>query len=255
MVTGTILFLLVASFITAFFYTYQRRLYRYVKEKEELENSFQREILKAQLEMQEQTFLIISQEIHDNIGQILSLIRLNICTIGPDDYVTTERKLSFCKELLDKAIEDLRNLSKRLNAEYVRQQYLSDSLRFQLDLIEKTELYHTHFELHGEERPLHPEKKLIVFRIAQEAFNNIIKHAKAKTISVVLDYLPDKTILSIQDDGSGFEPSQLREPGTAQKGIGTHNMFYRATLIGGQFTIKSEPGVGALAQLILPTTY
>jgi signal transduction histidine kinase len=204
--------------------------------------------------MQEQTFLSISQEIHDNIGQILSLTRLHISTISPDDYVATERKVGASKELIDKAIGDLRDLSKRLNAGFVRQQSLSESLKFQLNLIQKTELYTTSFELHGEERAMDPEKKLIVFRIAQEALNNVIKHAQAKTISVVLMYLADKTILSIKDDGRGFDASRPPGETAPPAGIGTHNMSYRATLIGGQFVISSEPGAGTLAQLVLPAS-
>jgi signal transduction histidine kinase len=218
-----------------------------------LKNSYEQEILKAQLEMQEQTFLNISQEIHDNIGQILSLIRLHVSTISPGDEVATERKISVSKELIDKAIEDLRNMSKRLNSEFVSQQGLSESLKFQLNLIGKSGLFTTSLELHGEEKPLDPEKKLIIFRIAQEALNNVIKHAGARNISVVLMYMPDKVILSIKDDGSGFDIPHLPGRETPMSGIGTRNMYYRARLIGGQFSIQSKSGEGTIAQLVLPT--
>lgn len=231
---------------------YQNRLKKHVHEVRDLKNTYQQEILKAQLEMQEQTFRTISQEIHDNIGQILSLVRLHISTIPAADPAAVERKISTSKELLDKAIEDLRDLSKRLNTEYVAQQQLSDSLKFQLALIEKTGFYQTAFEIHGEERSLEPEKKLIIFRIAQEALNNVIKHAEAKTISVILMYLPDKTILSIKDDGHGFERPEQSETPAPLQGIGTQTMAYRAKLIGAQFGLQSRPGEGTLAQLILP---
>jgi signal transduction histidine kinase len=219
-----------------------------------LKNTYQQEILKAQLEMQEQTFLTISQEIHDNIGQILSLIRLNISTIRPYDTAMAERKINTSKELLDKAIEDLRDLSKRLNTEYVSQQSLSDSLNFQLSLIQKTGLYTTALELHGTEREMEPEKKLIVFRIAQEVFNNIIKHARAKQILVTMMYLSGELLLKIEDDGIGFEVTSHDGKVASRSGIGTHNMYYRASLIGGRFTLQSSPGKGTVAQLTLPTT-
>jgi len=253
--SGTLIFLLTAGFITFFFYSYQQRLAAHLKEKEELKILFQNEKLKAQLEMQEQTFLSISQEIHDNIGQILSLTRLNISTIKPDDYLGTQNKITASKDLLDQAIEDLRDLSKRLNTQYVSQQNLSASLQFQLNLIQKSGYIATSLVVHGEENGnLDPEKKLIVFRIAQEALNNIIKHAQAKNIAVVLVYLPDKTIISIKDDGQGFEmPTQTDTP-ASDKGIGTYNMFYRARLIGAEFSLQSTPGEGTLAHLVLPVS-
>ncbi|MDB5262279.1 MAG: sensor histidine kinase [Adhaeribacter sp.] len=226
---------------------YQNRTRKHLLEVNDLKNTYHQEILKAQLEMQEQTFRTISQEIHDNIGQILSLIRLNISSIKTEEDSHSARKIITSKELLDQAIDDLRDLSKRLNTEYVSRQGLAESLRFQLNLIQKTGLFITTQEVHGEERALDPEKKLIIFRIAQEALNNIMKHADAKNISVLLMYLPDKIILSIKDDGKGFEPEQ------ADKSLGLQNMRHRANLIGAKFTLQSKPGEGCLARLILPT--
>ena len=226
---------------------YQNRTRKHLLEVQDLKNIYQQEILKAQLEMQEQTFQTISQEIHDNIGQILSLIRLNISTIKTEENSPSERKVITSKELLDQAIEDLRDLSKRLNTEYVSRQSLAELLRFQLNLIQKTGLYETILEVHGEERPLNAEKKLIIFRIAQEALNNVLKHAQAKDISVLLMYLPAKIILSIKDDGKGFSPE------LAQKSLGLQNMAHRASLIGASFTLQSKQDEGTLAQLIVAT--
>ena len=249
----TILSLTFTFFIIIFVFVHQRHYHKYLRDIEEVKNKNQQEILKVQLEMQEQTFRTISQEIHDNIGQILSLTRLNISTIEAEPGSASERKIIASKELLDQAIEDLRDSSKRLNTGFVQQQGLTESLQFQLNLIQRTELYETTFEVHGEERPLDAEKKLIIFRIAQEALNNIIKHAGAKNISVVLMYLPREIILSIKDDGQGFDAASVFNPEEPQKGIGTNNMYYRASLIGATFSLQSKPGEGTLAQLKLPT--
>jgi signal transduction histidine kinase len=231
---------------------YQKRRYEYQEEVMMIKENYQQEILKAQLEMQEQTFLTISQEIHDNIGQILSLTRLNISTIRADSPEDMEHKISDCKELLDKAIEDLRDLSKGLNNKFVSEQNLSETLGFQLHQIQKTGLYYTQISILGEEIPIESEKKLIIFRIAQEAINNIIKHAEAKTIKAVLSYFPDKMVLRIEDDGKGFEVVNLEKRGITEKGIGTHTMYHRAALIGGAFSIQSKLSQGTSAQLIVP---
>jgi signal transduction histidine kinase len=252
-VIGTIIFLLLTFLIIILTFLYQRRRYQYQEEVLIIQENYQQEILKAQLEMQEQTFLNISQEIHDNIGQILSLTRLNISTIDPNSPTEMEQKITDSKALLDKAIQDLRDLSKGLNNKFVIQQSLTESLSFQLNLINKTGLYNTKIDVQGEEKAINSEKKLIIFRIAQEAINNIIKHADAKNIWITLKYLPDKIILNIEDDGKGFEVSDVLGKGLPQKGIGTHNMYYRANLIGGQFSIQSNFNTGTIAQLIAPT--
>jgi two-component system, NarL family, sensor kinase len=251
-VTAIILFLSLGCFIVFFFFLYQKRYFQYQRELNSVKESYQKEILKAQLEMQEQTFRNISQEIHDNIGQILSLTRLNISTINPADPLAAQRKINNSKELIDRAIDDLRDLSKRLNSDFVTKQPLSASLQFQLHLIQKTGVYQTSLEVDGEETLMEEEKKLIVFRIAQEAINNIIKHAQAQHISVLLKFLPNKIILSIRDDGKGFVIGEHTHGDASTKGIGTYNMFYRAALIGGEFSLESKPGEGTLARLVLP---
>ena len=202
--------------------------------------------------MQEQTFLSISQEIHDNVGQILSLVRLNISTLGKAENVAAEQKISSSKELLDQAINDLRDLSKRLNSKYVARQKLSCLLKFQIDLIGKTGVVGTHFEVQGEERVLNPEKKLILFRIVQEALNNAVRHAEASMITAKLEYKSEKTILSISDDGKGFTaPGKAVNNGSSQ-GTGTYNMYYRASLIGAKLRIQSTRGEGTQIFLELP---
>ncbi|QHT66113.1 hypothetical protein GXP67_05230 [Rhodocytophaga rosea] len=247
----TFFLILITSFVIVFMFIHQNNSRKYLKYIEEVKNTYEQEILKARLEMQEQTFLGLSQEIHDNIGQILSLIRLNISTIKPEDPLTTSRKISASKELLDKAIEDLRDLSKRLNTEYVIKQTLSESLQFQVGLIQKIGLYDTSLDIQGNEFSLDGEKKLIVFRIAQEALNNIIKHAKATKIKITLSFFPGQIQLNIQDNGRGFETFGLEKAGN---GLGTHNMYYRAKLIGASFSLQSKSGEGTLAHLILPVS-
>lgn len=251
---GTALFLSLGIFITFMTLLYQKKRLQHQEEVKGLIDAYQKEILKARLEMQEQTFLSISQEIHDNVGQILSLVRLNVSTLGKAESVAAEQKILSSKELLDQAIGDLRNLSKRLNSKYVAQQRLSSLLKFQVDLIRKTGVADTYFEVLGEERMLNPEKKLIIFRIAQEALNNVIRHAEASILTAKLEYRSEKTILSISDDGKGFTvPDKTAKNGLSQ-GTGTYNMYYRASLIGAKLRIQSTRGEGTQVLLELPAS-
>jgi len=129
-IAGTFLLLVLGIFITFMTLNYQKKRPEHQKQIAELEESFQKEVLKSQIEMQEQTFLSISQEIHDNVGQILSLARLNMSTIEITGNVNASQKVKSSKELLDQAIEDLRDLSKRLNSKYTARQSLSSLIKF-----------------------------------------------------------------------------------------------------------------------------
>jgi signal transduction histidine kinase len=250
----TILLLLLAGFIVFTLLHYQKRHNHYKREKADMQASFHQELLKAEIEMKEQTLLTISQEIHDNIGQVLSLAKLNLNTILLEDNNPAVPKIAATKELVGKAIQDLRNLSKSLNTEHISHQKLSESLGFELDQIRKTGLYETALRVQGAEKPLDPQKQIIIFRIVQEALNNIIKHARARSITISLDYDARETMLRIADDGAGFDLPAVHDPDRTDKGTGMGNLFHRARLIDGRLTVESRPGQGTLIQLSLPTT-
>jgi len=216
-----------------------------------MKDAYQQEILKAQLEMQEQTLHTIAEDIHDGVGQILSLAKLHLNTIKIEENNPAASKIFDAKELVTRAIQDLRHLSKTLNSDFLSKQRLTESIQFELEEIQKVRNYTATFELKGEERPFDPHKQLIIFRIAQENFNNIIKHANAKKISVVLDYRPDSLCMRIEDDGTGFETSEVNTKGIKEKGTGIGNMYHRAKLIGADFIINSEPNKGTVSLLSL----
>ncbi|HEY4651335.1 MAG TPA: histidine kinase [Pontibacter sp.] len=250
--TGTALLLTLGAFISFMTLAYQKKRQLHAEEVSSLVEAYQKEILKAQLEMQEQTFLSISQEIHDNVGQVLSLVRLNISTLENAAKESATQKITTSKELLDQAIQDLRDLSKRLNSNYLAQQSLSELLRFQLGLIGKTGAVDTSFEVVGNEWGLEPEKKLIIFRIAQEALSNILRHADADAISSRLVCYPDKMTLNIADNGKGFQVAGHTAANGQPNGTGTLNMRYRARLIGASLHIESTPEAGTVVSLELP---
>jgi two-component system NarL family sensor kinase len=250
-VSSAFLMVLLALVVVVAIVKYQNRRRFHMQEVSDITNQYQREILKAQIEMQEQTFRYISEEVHDNIGQLLTIVRINLSMMVDSAHLHKEM-LANSKQLLDDAIGGLRSLSKRLNAEFVGQQQLSSSLKLHLKLIEGAGSHRVHFELHGNERDIETGAKVIIFRIVQEALNNILKHADAQVISIVLKYREEDIILRIDDDGKGFDVSELNNPDSQRKGVGTYTMRYRANLIGARFNIHSAPGEGTLVQMILP---
>ena len=251
---GTLLLILLVAFIVMYICFYQRSQHKHLNEMEDLKNTVQKEILIAQLEIKEKNLATIAQEIHDNIGQVLSLAKLNLNKVLITDTTADAEKINSAKDLIGKAIQDLRNLSKTLNTQYIADHSLSQLLQPDINLIDKMGDYKINLQLEGVERLHTPQNQLIIYRIIQEALNNIIKHAKGNQIDIILNYLPDSFHLTIRDNGIGFETSSIMTEGKSGIGSGIFNMQKRARLIGADFSYESNPGMGTILKLILPST-
>ncbi|MDJ1504465.1 sensor histidine kinase [Xanthocytophaga agilis] len=250
----TVLLFAITFFVIVFVLISQHQHNKYLHEKEELKNIYQQELLRTRLEIQEQTLHYISQEIHDNIGQILSLVKLNLNTVGPVKDEKLQSKLINTKDLVGKALQDLRDLSKTLNTDIIIQSNFSEAIEFELESIQKTGACTTYMEVKGVERKLDAQKQIIIFRIAQEVLNNIIKHAKAQEIQAFIDYRLDSFELIIKDDGTGFDMEELKGADLYEKGSGINNIYTRAKMIQAEVTINSIIQEGTTFRLFIPTT-
>lgn len=246
-VIASVFFVLIGSFLLLLLLVFLRRQRKNKEEKEEMKNQFQQTLLKTQLEIQEQTFGFISQEIHDNIGQILSLVRLNLNTF---EGTVTEEKINQTDELLGKAIQDLRELSHNLQNNRIHDIGIVESIRQLMQSLEKTGKYTIQFQSSDNFHILDPNTDIILFRIIQEIINNIIKHAEATKIDVTIDNTPESASITIKDNGIGFnrDPSDM-----GNNGIGLLNISNRAKMINGEVSIKSKPGKGTVITLWVKT--
>ena len=222
-----------------------------------MHREFEHAIFSSKLEMQEQTFQEISQEIHDNIGQILSLAKLHIATMDAGSNPVLGGKIREAKTLVTKAISDLRSLSHRLNTGYINEVGFDTAVRRELDTIRRSGAYEAHLDIDGRPIRFDSQKELILFRIVQELLNNIIKHAGARTIAVTLTYEAETLRVAIRDDGRGFDFASLgaapvNGSGIEPGGLGLKSMHHRASLIGAEFHLTSHIGTGTAATVRLP---
>jgi len=230
--TGTLVLLVLIFFIIIFIIVYNKRQNKNLQEKIILQSQHQQELLQTQLEIQEQTLKTISEEIHDNIGQILSLAKLNLNTLVNAE----DQKIQYTKSLVSKAINDLRNLSRSIHGDRIAELGLLQSITDELIILENSGQFATHLKVTGNPYKMDTQKEMVLFRIMQEAMNNAIKHSKAKNITVEMDYQPAKFCITVSDDGIGFDTTTL----TAGKlGIGLTSMKNRVTLIGGSIKMDS----------------
>lgn len=250
-VSGAVIFLLLATlFITFLVLAWQRRK-KLQMEKEQLKLHFDQELLRTQLEIQEQTLKTISEEIHDNIGQALSLAKLKLNTLHYDEPELLKEKITDTRELVSKAIRDLRDLSRSLNTDNISAIGIGKALEQELELLHRSG-FQTSISVQGSTRKQDPQRELILFRIVQEALNNIIKHAEASRIQVSLQYDTTALLLEVTDNGKGTDPALLEPGSTGGKSLGLRNMHNRARMIGGTCTISSRPGTGTTVTLTLP---
>jgi two-component system NarL family sensor kinase len=219
---------------------------------QKMKTQFEKALLQTQLEIQEQTLKNISQEIHDNIGQALSLAKLNLNTMPAVNDELLQQKIINSKELVSKAIVDLRDLSRSLDTDYVKEMGLLRAIEYELELIRKTGTINTQLTADGAVFRLDKQKELILFRIVQETFNNIIKHAEAKNLIVNINYNSTELMLLITDDGKGVDLSPLNESSNSGFGLGIRNMHSRAKLIGADFNMLSSTGKGTTVKIVLP---
>jgi two-component system, NarL family, sensor kinase len=246
-ILGTLLILLLSVTIIAAIVRYNRRQQLNLLEKNQLQSQFQQTLLQTQLEIQEQTLKTISEEIHDNIGQILSLAKLNLNTLPNSD----EPKIQDTKNLVSKAITDLRNLSHSMHGDIIAELGLQQSIVKELRIIESTKAFTTELKVTGAVYKLNAQKEMVLFRMVQEALHNIVKHSSAANIIVTMQYVPTVFTLTIADNGKGFDLRLLNEQGN---GLGIHSMHNRAKIIGASFNMSSTLGNGTVITIQLPLT-
>ena len=223
---------------------YQKKQKKNFIETEQLKANFNQELLKTQLEIQEQTLKTISEEIHDNVGQVLSLAKLNLNTLDN----AGDKKIQDTKNLVAKAINDLRNLSRSIHGDRIAELGLQQSVEDELSILQNSGQFTTALQIHGTAYKLTPQKEMVLFRIVQEALNNAVKYSKAKNITVQMDYRPNEFCIAVQDDGCGFEIENLP---AAKTGIGLKSMKSRATLINGVYNIQSTLNKGTSINVIV----
>ncbi len=243
----TVIFILLALLFIFFMVVSLKRRRKMNLEKVELQFHFQEELLRAQLEIQEQTFKTISQEIHDNVGQMLSLAKLNLNTIDLQNQERAAEKVESARNLVGKAINDLRDLSKTLNTDTIAAAGLLNAIEAELHQLEKTGTLKTTFYLSGTHLKLDAQKELILFRIVQEALHNVIKHAQAGHVCIAALFENGELNLSVADDGCGFD-----EAARPAAGSGLRNMQHRSKMIGAGWAIERGKEGGTVVRITLP---
>lgn len=249
-ITTFAMFLFVALGLILLVVIYNRRKRKHIEERKVMQLAFESEIAKTQQEIQEQTMQTIGAELHDNIGQLLSLTSLTLSSIELGNPARARQKINDSIDLTLRSIRELRLLGHLLQADRLVVAGLTAALLQLVSWLERTGRYEVIFR-HSDEIPANgnADKDLIIFRIAQEVSSNIIKHASATRIEFKLDYNEGAVILQITDNGIGFI---IPASPSASGGMGLQNIRKRTAIIGGEAFIESAPGRGSAVTITVP---
>ncbi|HHY37999.1 MAG TPA: PAS domain S-box protein [Clostridia bacterium] len=249
--------------------TEKRRMEREIADrKRQLELSEQRrlqmkEFLSVATRAQEEERKRIARELHDDTTQALLVLSRELEVAQMDINRNPEkaaRRLEELRKMVDISVENLRRFTRNLRPSVLDDLGLIPAIEWLTSLRpdpegrieEHKESAQVRFEVRGEPYRLDSATETALFRIAQEAYNNALRHSGARTISIELFYSADCVTLTVKDDGKGFDP--VPDPAQlASKGrFGLVGMYERAELIGARLDIRSGTGSGTLVRLVLP---
>lgn len=252
---AVIMMLALSGFVVYFILASQRRRILQTREKEQLKETYEREVLTTQIESRDQTLRDVSQEIHDNMGQLLSVARINLNILEKElpDHPQLKR-IRDTNGLVADVIRYIRMLSKGLNSDMLSSYGLRESIRFELRRIEQSAMINVRFNTEGEDFAIDAKKEIVIYRMVQEILNNILKHASASEIAIAMIYTSENFLLQIEDNGKGFDKAETEQRSITESGSGLKNLEKRAALVGARLVIKSMPGDGTLIMITLPKT-
>jgi PAS domain S-box-containing protein len=196
----------------------------------------------------------IARELHDEIGQVLTAVRINLQSIQRS-YGTNERvpRLDESIAIVDEALGRVRELSIELRPALLDDLGLSVALRWYVDrYAQRTGITAEVLNGFEDDTRLPRELETACFRIAQEALTNVARHAQAVSVSVQLERSREKLWLTIMDDGIGFDINDLRRSASADSALGLRGMEERALAVGGYLEVDSGSGRGTRIRAMFP---
>jgi len=230
---------LMSTFVVAMVFIHRQRQSENRQKIDQMQAEFEKTILNVENEIQQETLSQIGRELHDNIGQLLSLAKLNLNS-------SKQEKHADGREYVNQVIREVRALSKTLNLDWVESITLDDFIYQQLQKIQATGFCQTSLESDHSFSELEKNQKLVLIRVIQECLNNALKHAEPDNIVIRIEKTSHSRRIEVSDDGKGFDTTQK------SSGSGMYNLAKRMETIGGKFYLTSAVGKGTQINLELP---
>ncbi|HTN45202.1 MAG TPA: ATP-binding protein [Flavipsychrobacter sp.] len=212
------------------------------------QNRKNQEHLQSLVAEKDRTMSLISMEVHDNVNQILNVARMNVHWLFNSALPEQKDTIEKIGNMLDKLIMDTNNISHTLNTDYLKRKGLIQSLKEETIWVNNSKNRNCSLNISGITERFDGQVEIMLFRIAQEAVNNAIKHAEASYIQILLAYEPSGFSMIITDNGKGFNT----DIPDVRMGVGLSSMINRAKIIHGTFNIVSKIHNGTMVKVHVP---
>jgi signal transduction histidine kinase len=248
--------LVLAIGIILFVFMYQRRMLQHQEHLRQLQEARQRQLLEAALEAQETERRRVARDLHDEVGGMLALVRLNIGQVsyksaGNQAAVETADR---SKQLLDEAINSVRRISHDLLPVVLDKMGLVYAVKGVAHAIPPETGLEVSFTHNLDKERLDTRKELLLFRILQELVSNTLKYAEASRITIELHKADGKLKLSYTDNGKGFDYGATHQISNGAAGLGLKNLQSRVDLLNGSVYYFSKAGAGIKVDIVVPVS-
>ena len=253
-INDLVLFISIITFLSIFLvvmiayilFAYQKRHLQFKKGLEEIKLVHENILLDSKIQVQEHTFQQISSDIHDNIGQKLSLAKLQLNRLDLEHGLNNKEMISNVIQIITESLNDLRDLSRSLSTDLIKSNGFIKAMENEIVQLKKTGHYNLKMLIVGDAVFFDVEKEVVLFRIAQEVLTNIIKHAEATNIDIELHFFDEYLNLCLSDNGKGFDLNKVNDSN------GLLNIKRRAVTLGGDAVFKSTIGQGTIVKIKIP---
>lgn len=211
-------------------------------------------LLESLVEAQEEERGRLARELHDGAGQMLTSLLVRIKTLEKEsDTPALQSRLQSLLDMVSETIEQVRELSYRLRPAALEEFGLPVALGILVGEMTEGSSVNAHFNTNVTREALPPGIEVTMYRIAQEALTNVVRHSQAQTVEVRLTEENNAIVMRIQDNGRGFDPHQNQVTAVSERRhLGLISMRERAAIAGGSLTLETEPGSGTTLLVRLP---
>jgi signal transduction histidine kinase len=227
------------------------RLYQELQLKEEMRTELLRQIISAQEDERRR----VARELHDVTSQALATLAVRLETLTAPrgtNFKNAETQLEEIKSLLARTSKEVHELIYNLRPSLLDDLGLPAALRSCARNTFEGSGVEVHVEVAGQEKRLPPQVEIAVFRIVQEAIANIARHSRAESAYISLEFKDESIVIQVEDDGIGFDLTQVSTSGSGKECVGLLGMKERAELLGGTLTIDTKPGRGTRVAMEIP---
>ena len=246
LVLFNVIFIAFIAGIIVFIYQYRIKKRTHDQQLLNKDETHKKELLKTQMEIQTDTMRHIGQDIHDSVGQKLTLASLYLKQLPVDQMEYYADSVQSVNNLIDDSLEELRQISRSLTESNIRNQSIVVLLEQLSSRVAHLNKFKIDFQYSRDIKIVSISTKTVVYRIAQEFIQNSIKHSKCSLISIKLSENESSILFSMEDNGIGFDIAEVKN-----KGIGIKNFKKRVDWIGAALHYHSQINKGTQLKIIL----